>query len=81
MECELWTRLYHLVMEEGQTLRLIDLTDQPHIIVSVFLWAALHDRPVKWAFNPRHCSTTSLRPSETKGVSEAMGSRRGEGAG
>ena len=49
MERELWPRLYHLVMEVGQTLRLTDVTYQPHIIVLVFLWAALHDRPVSWA--------------------------------
>ena len=48
MERELWARLYHLVMEVGQTLRLTDVTYQPHIIVLVFLWAALHDRPVSW---------------------------------
>ena len=49
MERELWPRLYHLVMEVGQTFRLIDVTFQPHIIVLVFFWAALHDRPVCWA--------------------------------
>ena len=62
MERELWPRLYHLVMEVGQTLRLIDVTFQPHTILLVFLWAALHDRPVKWACNLRHWSTTTLRP-------------------
>ena len=55
-------RLYHLIMEVGQTLRLIDISLQPHIIVLVFFWAALHERSVKWACNPRHWSTTSLRP-------------------
>ena len=62
MERELWPRLYHLIMEVGQTLRLIDVSFQPHIIVLVFFWAALHERPVKWACNPRHWSTTTLRP-------------------
>ena len=46
MERELWPRLYHLIMEVGQTLRLIDVSFQPHIIVLVFFWAALHERPV-----------------------------------
>ena len=63
MERELWPRLYHLIMEVGQTLRLIDVSFQPHIIVLVFFWAALHERSVKWACNPRHWSTTSLRPA------------------
>ena len=62
MERELWPRLYHLIMEVGQTFRLIDVSFQPHIIVLVFFWAALHERPVKWACNPRHWSTTTLRP-------------------
>jgi hypothetical protein len=63
MERELWPRLYHLVMEVGQSLRLIDVTYQPHIIVLVLLWAALHDRPVCWACNEENWSTTTLRPA------------------
>jgi hypothetical protein len=63
MERELWVRLYHLVMEVGQSLRLIDVTYQPHVIALVFLWAALHDRPVCWACQERNWSTTTLRPA------------------
>ncbi len=63
MERELWPRLFHLVMEVGQRLRLIDVTFQPHIIVLVFLWAALHDRPVKWACDEKNWATTTLRPA------------------
>ena len=63
MERELWPRLYHLVMEVGQTLRLIDVTYQPHIIVLVYLWAALHDRPVCWACDEQNWATTTLRPA------------------
>jgi hypothetical protein len=33
MERELWPRLYHLIMEMGETLRLIDVTFQPHIVM------------------------------------------------
>ena len=62
MERELWPRLYHLVMEVGQTLRLTDVTYQPHIIVLVFLWAALHDRPVSWACDERNWATTTCDP-------------------
>ena len=50
-------------MEVGQTLRLTDVTYQPHIIVLVFLWAALHDRPVSWACDERNWATTTLRPA------------------
>ena len=63
MERELWPRLYHLVMEVGRTLRLLDVTFQPHIIVLVFLWAALHDRPVSWACREKNWATTTLRPA------------------
>jgi hypothetical protein len=63
MERELWPRLYHLVMEVGQSLRLIGVIYQPHIIVLVFLWAALHDRPVCWACDEKNWSTTRLRPA------------------
>src|SRR5262249_31483595 len=36
---------------------------QPWVLVAVFLWAALHDRPVSWACQRRHWSTTKLRPA------------------
>ena len=62
MERELWPRLYHFVMEVGKTLRLTDVTFQPHTIALVFLWAALHDRPVCWACKERNWATTTLRP-------------------
>jgi Transposase DDE domain len=63
MERELWPRLYALIMEVGQSLRLIDVTYQPHIIVLVWLWAALHDRPVSWACDEKNWTTTTLRPA------------------
>jgi hypothetical protein len=63
MERELWPRLYHLIMEVGQALRLIGVSYQPHILLLVYCWAALHDRPVNWACDPRHWSTTTLRPA------------------
>jgi len=63
MERELWPRLYHLIMDVGRTLRLIGVSFQPHIILLTFYWAALHDRPVGWACDERHWSTTTLRPS------------------
>jgi hypothetical protein len=63
MERELWPRLYHLIMEVGRTFRITDVTFQPHIIALVFLWAALHDRPVQWACNKRSWATTTLRPA------------------
>ena len=74
MERELWPRLYHLVMDVSRSLRLGDVTYQPHIIVLVFLWAALHDRPVSWACDNRNWITTTLRPAKLP--SESTLSRR-----
>jgi hypothetical protein len=69
MERELWPRLYHLVMDVGETLRLIDVTFQPHIVLLVFFRAALHDRPVCWACDERNWTTTTLRPAGLPGTS------------
>ena len=63
MERELWPRVYHLVMEVGRTFRLIGISFQPHILVLVHLWAALHDRPVGWACDEKNWATTTLRPA------------------
>jgi hypothetical protein len=62
MERELWPRLYHLILETGETFRLADVTYQPHIIVLVYFWGALHDRSVNWACDRPNWSTTTLRP-------------------
>lgn len=62
MERELWPRLYRLVDQVGRTMRLAEVTFQPQMIALVFLWAALHDRPVKWGCDVRNWSTTTLRP-------------------
>jgi hypothetical protein len=69
MERELWPRIYHLVMELGATFRLIDMTIQPHIVLLVFFWAALHDRPVCWACQERNWATTTLRPASLPSAS------------
>jgi hypothetical protein len=74
MERELWPRLYHLVLKAGESFRLTDVTFQPHIIVLVFFWAALHDRPVGWACDPKNWTTTTLRPAKLP--SESTLSRR-----
>lgn len=62
MERELWPLLYRLLREVGKTIHQKDVTYQPWVIVAVVLWAALHDRPVRWACKPQNWSTTVLRP-------------------
>jgi hypothetical protein len=74
MERELWPRVYHLVMNAGESFRLIDVTYQPHIIVLTFFWAVPHDRPVCWACDERNWATTTLRPATIP--SESTLSRR-----
>src|SRR5579863_5061949 len=74
MERELWVRLYHLVIKAGESFRLVDVTYQPHVIVLVLLWAALHDRPMKWACDESNWSSTTLRPASIP--SESTISRR-----
>lgn len=61
MERELWPPLYRLVTEVAASVRQKDVTYQPGVIATVFLWAALHDRPTEWACDRRNWDTR-LRP-------------------
>jgi hypothetical protein len=61
MERELWPPLYRLLREVAATVRQKDVTYQPGLIVAVLLWAALHDRPVGWACDPKNWDAR-LRP-------------------
>jgi len=74
MERELWPALYQVLQEAAQEVRQKYVQLQPWVIVATLLWAAVHDRPVKWACDPRHWSTTKLRPATIP--SESTMSRR-----
>lgn len=63
MERELWPLLYRYVLLTAKGFRQKYVRIQPWIIVMTMLWAAVHDRPVSWACNPRNWSTTALRPT------------------
>lgn len=63
MERELWPQIYHLVMARGTPIRQAGVTFQPHLLILVLLWAALHDRPLGWACREANWSTTVLRPA------------------
>jgi Transposase DDE domain len=63
MERELWPPLYRLLVEIARDFRQKYVQHQPWALVAVMLWAALHDRPVSWACQRRHWSTTTLRPA------------------
>jgi hypothetical protein len=74
MERELWPVLYHYLQQTAKEVHQKYVQIQPWILVATMLWAALHDRPVRWACNPEHWSTTALRPLRIP--SEATMSRR-----
>ena len=61
MERELWPRLYRIVREVEASIRQKTVRYQPGIILAVYFWAVLHDRPVSWACDERNW-TTPLRP-------------------
>jgi hypothetical protein len=62
VERELWPILYDYVQDTAKHVRQKYVQIQPWVVVATMLWAALHDRPVTWACDPRHWSTTRLRP-------------------
>jgi hypothetical protein len=76
MERELWPLLYRYLQQTAQEVRQKYVQIQPWVIVATLLWAALHDRPVSWACDPRHWSTTQLRPATIP--SERTMSRRAD---
>lgn len=62
MECELWPRLYASVIDVGRKLRSRRVHYSDAVIVLVFLWGCLHDRPQSWACEARNWRSTRLRP-------------------
>ena len=62
MERELWPLLYRHLRAAAIDFSQKYVQYQPWVLVAVFLWAALHDRPVCWACRPQNWSTTRLRP-------------------
>jgi hypothetical protein len=54
MERELWPRLYQLTTEVGAAVTQKCVHYPPWVPALVRLWAALHDRPVRWACDPRN---------------------------
>jgi hypothetical protein len=77
MERELWPPLYHTIREVAKDFHQKYVSYQPWVLVAVFLWAALHDRPVSWACQRRHWSTTKLQPARLP--SQSTLSRRIDG--
>jgi len=51
-----------LIRETAKTCRRSHVHFSDAVIVTVFLWAVLHDRPVEWACQPKNWKGTSRRP-------------------
>jgi Transposase DDE domain len=79
VERELWPSLYRLLRDTAKDFSQKYVQHPPWAVVAVLLWAALHDRPVSWACQARHWSTTTLRPRRLP--SEATVSRRADSVG
>jgi hypothetical protein len=79
MERELWPLLYRHLKEAAIGFSQKYVHYQPWVLVAVFLWAALHDRPVSWACDARNWGATRLRPPRLP--SPATLSRRLDGVG
>jgi len=54
MEGELWRRVYALLKRLGKGRGVVRGVFSDAEIVAVYLWAVVHDRPVKWACLRRH---------------------------
>jgi hypothetical protein len=74
MERELWPLLYRYLRQTALEVEQKYKQIQPWIIVGTMLWAALHERTVHWACNPRNWESTNLRLPRLP--SEATMSRR-----
>jgi hypothetical protein len=74
MERELWKVVYTALKTVACRFEQKYVPLQPWRIAAVLLWAALHDRPVSWACDPRNWTTTRRRPDRLP--SEATMSRR-----
>jgi len=62
MEREPWPPLYRIIRGVAKDFSQKNVRLQPWVLVAVTLWAALHDRPIKWACDENDWSKTSLRP-------------------
>jgi hypothetical protein len=62
MERELWPPLYHAIRTVANGFHQKYVSFQPWVLVTLLLWAAMHERPLGWACCPKSWSTTKLRP-------------------
>jgi len=58
MESELWNGVYNILVEIGKQIRLPHKQFSDWWIAAVFMWAVIHERPVKWACDSRNWPIT-----------------------
>ncbi len=66
MTCKLYVRLYHILTARGLGARRPHQTYSDRIVLLVYFWAVVMDRPVSWACDSGHrCSFWTFQtPSE-----------------
>lgn len=69
MERELWPLVYRTLQEAAREFQQKYVQHHPWVIAAVLLWAAVHDRPISWACQRRHWSTTKLCPARLPSAS------------
>lgn len=62
MERELWPLVYRELRAAARGTAQKYAHYHPWAVAAVLLWAALHDRPVRWACDPANWAGTRLRP-------------------
>jgi len=62
MERDLWPLLYRTLRAVARGFAQKYVPIPGWVLVATMLWAALHDRPVSWACQAKHWSTTRFRP-------------------
>lgn len=77
MERELWPLLYRTLRAVAQDFSQKYVQIPGWALLATLLWAALHDRPVRWACDPSNWAGTRLRPPRVP--SESTLSRRVDG--
>jgi hypothetical protein len=69
MERELWPIVYRALRDAARDVSQKYVHYHPWAIAAVLLWAAIHDRPVRWACRAENWSTTRLRPPDLPSAS------------
>jgi Transposase DDE domain len=62
MERKLWPELYRRIQNLATTVQQKYVHHQPHVILAVYFWAVLHERPLAWACREENWLGEAERP-------------------